>query len=82
MDVMVLADMLLVPGLKRQCGVYLGTKLNTDNVITILCLSRTFQLPRLEDQCVAFMAKNLDQVWLSQLPYGKMFLIGNVHALI
>ncbi|XP_042240790.1 ankyrin repeat and BTB/POZ domain-containing protein 1-like isoform X1 [Homarus americanus] len=66
MDVMVAADMLLVPGLKRQCGVYLGSQLNIDNVVIILHLSRMFQLPRLEDQCVAFMAKNLDQVMEQQ----------------
>lgn len=61
MDVMVAADMLLVPGLTRQCGVFLGTQLQIENVITVLRLARMFQLPRLEDQCVAFMAKNLDQ---------------------
>ncbi|XP_042879642.1 ankyrin repeat and BTB/POZ domain-containing protein 1-like isoform X1 [Penaeus japonicus] len=62
MDVMVAADMLLVPGLTRQCGVFLGTQLQIENVITVLRLARMFQLPRLEDQCVAYMAKNLDQV--------------------
>ncbi|XP_068237792.1 ankyrin repeat and BTB/POZ domain-containing protein 1-like [Palaemon carinicauda] len=62
MDVIIASDMLLVPGLKRQCGVYLGTQLHTDNVITVLRLSRMFELPRLEDQCIAFMAKNLEQV--------------------
>lgn len=62
-EVMVAADMWLVSGLKRQCGVYLGSRLHTDNVISIIRLARLFQLPRLEDQCVTFMAKNLDQVW-------------------
>ncbi|KAK3861251.1 hypothetical protein Pcinc_032762 [Petrolisthes cinctipes] len=61
-EVMVAADMWLVSGLKRQCGVYLGSRLHTDNVISILRLARLFQLPRLEDQCVTCMAKNLDQV--------------------
>ena len=62
MEVMLVADMFLVPGLTRQCGVYLGTYLQIHNVTSTLKLARLFQLPRLEDQCVAFMAKNLDQV--------------------
>lgn len=61
-EVMVVADMFLVPGLKRQCGVYLGTRLQTHTVVSTLRLARLFQLSRLEDQCIAFMAKHLDQV--------------------
>ncbi|KAK7086478.1 Ankyrin repeat and BTB/POZ domain-containing protein 1 [Halocaridina rubra] len=73
MDVIVAADMLLVPGLKRQCGVYLGSQLHTENVITILRVARMFELPRLEDQCIAFMAKNLDQV-LEQEEFQSLIL--------
>ncbi|KAK8398875.1 hypothetical protein O3P69_004161 [Scylla paramamosain] len=62
MEVMMVADMFLVPGLTRQCGVYLGSCLQVHSVVSILKLARLFQLPRLEDQCVAFIAKNLDQV--------------------
>ncbi|CAL4061976.1 unnamed protein product, partial [Meganyctiphanes norvegica] len=65
-DVMMAADMYLVPGLKRQCGVFLGQKLNTSNVIICIKLARMFQLPRLEDQCVAYMAKNLDQMLVNE----------------
>ena len=75
MDVIIASDMLLVPGLKRQCGVYLGTQLNSDNVIIVLRLARMFELPRLEDQCIAFMAKNLELVSYDILRRNKTLYI-------
>ncbi|XP_076067875.1 ankyrin repeat and BTB/POZ domain-containing protein 1-like isoform X2 [Oratosquilla oratoria] len=62
LDVMVAADMYLLPGLKRQCGVFLGQRLEVQSVVSVIRVARMFQLPRLEDQCVAFMAKHLDSV--------------------
>ena len=62
LDVLQAADMYLMKGLVRQCAVFLGKNLNIDNVLAIHSLARLFCLPRLEDQCVIFMAQNFDQV--------------------
>lgn len=43
-DVLCTADMLLLPGLKRQCGAYMSEYLNTDNVTSILRTARLFQV--------------------------------------
>ena len=64
------ADMFLLPGLKRQCGSYLGSGsglLEVDTAADLVRTARLFDLPRLEHLCVEFMAKNIEQV------SGKLF---------
>jgi len=62
LDVLYAADMCLLPGLKRLCGGFLATLLDTENVLAVLRTARLFQLPKLEDACTRFIAENLDQM--------------------
>ncbi|XP_021931904.1 ankyrin repeat and BTB/POZ domain-containing protein 1-like isoform X2 [Zootermopsis nevadensis] len=62
LDVLCAADMYLLPGLKRGCGVVLGSCLSTENVVNRLKTARLFQLPQLEDQCTRFISLHIDKV--------------------
>ncbi|PSN49801.1 Ankyrin repeat and BTB/POZ domain-containing protein 1, partial [Blattella germanica] len=62
LDVLYAADMYLLPGLKRGCGVVLGSRLNVDNVVSRLRTARLFQLPQLEDQCTRFISHHIYKV--------------------
>nr|XP_033782147.1 ankyrin repeat and BTB/POZ domain-containing protein 1 isoform X2 [Geotrypetes seraphini] len=61
-DVLCLADMYLLPGLKRLCGKTLAQTLDEDNVIGIWKVAKLFQLTRLEDQCTEHMAKIIEKM--------------------
>lgn len=61
-DVLCVADMYLLPGLKRLCGKILAQTLCKDNVVYMWKTAKLFQLSRLEDQCVEYMAKIIYQV--------------------
>lgn len=61
-DVLCVADVYLLPDLKRQCGAVIGRTLDVESVCGTLRASRMFRLPRLENQCVEFMAKHLAEV--------------------
>lgn len=61
-DVLSVADMFLLPGLKRRCANALSQWIDVDNIITILRTARLFDLARLEDQCAEFIASNLERV--------------------
>uniref|UniRef100_A0A914WAR9 BTB domain-containing protein n=1 Tax=Plectus sambesii TaxID=2011161 RepID=A0A914WAR9_9BILA len=61
-DVLVAADISLLPGLKRLCGTYISQLLDTENVTTALRTARMFDLGRLEDQCCLFIADHLEQM--------------------
>lgn len=63
-DVLCVADMYLLPGLKRLCGKRLATTISKDNVAYMWKVAKLFQLSRLEDQCTEYMAKIIDQVSL------------------
>lgn len=65
-DVLCVADMYLLPGLKRLCGRTLAQILDEDNVVSIWRVAKLFQLTRLEDQCTEYMAKIIEKV--SQTP--------------
>lgn len=65
-DVLCVADMYLLPGLKRLCGKALAQTLCKNNVVYMWKTSKLFQLSRLEDQCVEYMAKIIYQVSLTQ----------------
>lgn len=56
------ADMYLLPGLKRLCGRTLAQILEEDNVVSIWRIAKLFQLTRLEDQCTEYMAKIIEKV--------------------
>ncbi len=60
------ADMFLLPGLKRQCGAYLGSQssgiLDVESAVGLVRTARLYDMPRLEHQCVEFMATNIDKV--------------------
>ena len=56
------AEMLLLPDLKRQCGIFLSAFLETGNVIDLLRTARLFDIPRLEHQCIEFVAANIEEV--------------------
>ncbi len=61
-DVLCAGDLYLMPGLKRHCANSICQYLELDNIINILRTARLFDLPRLEDQCVSFMATYIDKV--------------------
>lgn len=56
------ADMYLLPGLKRLCGRSLAQLLEEDNVVGIWRIAKLFRLARLEDQCTEYMAKVIEKV--------------------
>lgn len=64
-DVLCVADMYLLPGLKRLCGKTLAKTLCEDNVLHIWRMAKLFCLSRLEDQCTEFMAKIIERVSVS-----------------
>ncbi|TNM86950.1 ankyrin repeat and BTB/POZ domain-containing protein 1 isoform X1 [Takifugu rubripes] len=61
-DVLCVADMYLLPGLKRLCGKTMAQTLCKDNVVYMWKMAKLFQLSRLEDQCVEYMAKIIYQL--------------------
>lgn len=61
-EVLYKADMYLLPGLKKQCGLYIGDLIDEENIFTVLEVSRLFDLPKLEDRCAEFMATHIEQV--------------------
>ncbi|KAI1234469.1 hypothetical protein IHE44_0003521 [Lamprotornis superbus] len=61
-DVLCVADMYLLPGLKRLCGRTLAQILDEDNIINIWRIAKLFQLTRLEDQCTEYMAKIIEKL--------------------
>lgn len=60
------ADMYLLPGLKRLCGRSLAQLLDEDNVVGVWRVAKLFRLARLEDQCTEYMAKVIEKVGLGQ----------------
>lgn len=61
-DVLCVADMYLLPGLKRLCGKTLAKTICEDNVLYMWKTAKLFRLSRLEDQCTQFMAKIIERV--------------------
>ena len=59
---MVLADELLLPGLKRLCGNTYSKMLNVETIVSILRLSRLFELIKLEHLCIRFIGEHLFEV--------------------
>ncbi|XP_042529195.1 ankyrin repeat and BTB/POZ domain-containing protein 1 isoform X2 [Dipodomys spectabilis] len=61
-DVLRVADMYLLPGLKRLCGRSLAQTLDEDNVVSVWRVAKLFRLARLEDQCTEYMAKVIEKL--------------------
>ncbi|XP_063797251.1 ankyrin repeat and BTB/POZ domain-containing protein 1 isoform X2 [Pseudophryne corroboree] len=61
-EVLCLADMYLLLGLKRLCGKILAQMLDEDSVIGIWNIAKLFQLTRLEDQCTEYMARIIEKL--------------------
>lgn len=62
LDVLCVADMYLLPGLKRLCGKTLAKSIGEDNVLHMWKTAKLFRLSRLEDQCTELMAKIIERV--------------------
>ncbi|XP_056585986.1 ankyrin repeat and BTB/POZ domain-containing protein 1 [Triplophysa dalaica] len=61
-EVLCVADMYLLPGLKRLCGRTLAALLNEENVLHMWKTAKLFRLSRLEDQCTEYMAKIIERL--------------------
>ncbi|NP_001096209.1 ankyrin repeat and BTB/POZ domain-containing protein 1 [Xenopus tropicalis] len=61
-EVLCVADMYLLPGLKRLCGKTLAQMLDEDSIIGIWKTAKLFQLTRLEDQCTEYMARIIEKL--------------------
>ncbi|ELK30592.1 Ankyrin repeat and BTB/POZ domain-containing protein 1 [Myotis davidii] len=61
-DVLSMADMYLLPGLKRLCGRSLAQLLDEDSVVGLWRVAKLFRLARLEDQCTEYMAKVIEKL--------------------
>jgi len=59
-DLLNIGDMFLLPGLKRECGAWLGKYIDQDTVLDILRTSRMYQLPRLEDLCTEYLSLHIE----------------------
>ena len=61
-EVLEAADMFLLTGLKRQCGLFLAQYIELSNAVDLLESARLYAIPRLEHQCTEFMAANIEEV--------------------
>nr|KAF6421600.1 ankyrin repeat and BTB domain containing 1 [Rousettus aegyptiacus] len=61
-DVLSMADIYLLPGLKRLCGRSLAQLLDEDSVVGVWRVAKLFRLARLEDQCTEYMAKVIEKL--------------------
>uniref|UniRef100_A0AAQ5YVT7 BTB domain-containing protein n=1 Tax=Amphiprion ocellaris TaxID=80972 RepID=A0AAQ5YVT7_AMPOC len=62
LDVLCVADMYLLPGLKRLCGKTLAKTTCEENVLYMWKTAKLFRLSRLEDHCAEFMAKIIERL--------------------
>lgn len=62
LDVLYLADLYILPGLKKQCASVIQQNLTIDNIISLIKIVRLYNLSSLEDQCTEFMAEHLEEV--------------------
>ncbi|XP_040102569.1 ankyrin repeat and BTB/POZ domain-containing protein 1-like isoform X4 [Oryx dammah] len=61
-DVLSVADMYLLPGLKQLCGRSLAQLLDEDSVVGVWRVAKLFGLARLEDQCTKYMARVIEKL--------------------
>lgn len=62
LEVLPVADMMLLPGLKRLCGNVMSAHIDTGNVVAMYRCSHTFDLVGLENRCTSFMATELENL--------------------
>ncbi|KAK7102749.1 ankyrin repeat and BTB/POZ domain-containing protein 1-like [Littorina saxatilis] len=72
-DVLCAADIYLLPGLKRLCGLALARMTGVDTVVWMVRAARLFSLPRLEASCFEFIANNLPEV-VEQQEFANLVL--------
>ncbi|XP_058499332.1 ankyrin repeat and BTB/POZ domain-containing protein 1 [Solea solea] len=60
LDVLCVADIYLLSGLKRLCGKTLAMTICEDNVLCLWKTAKLFRLSRLEDHCIEYMAKIIE----------------------
>lgn len=51
-----------MPGLKKLCANFLISAIDSKNVVSLIKVSRIYNLPRIEVSCIEFVAKNLEEV--------------------
>ncbi|XP_035499771.1 ankyrin repeat and BTB/POZ domain-containing protein 1 isoform X1 [Scophthalmus maximus] len=61
-DVLCVADMYLLTGLKRLCGKTLAMTICEENVLYMWKMAKLFRLSRLEDLCTEYMAKIIERL--------------------
>lgn len=70
-------ELYLMPGLKKLCANYLISIIDIDNVVDLIRMSRTYQLPRVEVFCNEFIAKHLSEVSLTYHSTAKFGAVGS-----
>lgn len=68
-DVLIVADLYLLPGLKRKCAQELAANyMSKENIFDLLKMSRVYELKKLEFSCIFFLAEHIFEVnYSSQL---------------
>lgn len=61
-DLLNVGELYLMPGLKKLCANYLISVIDSENVVDLIKISRTYNLPRMEVFCCEFVAKHLEEV--------------------
>jgi len=51
-----------MPGLKKLCANFLISLIDSESVISLIKVSRTYNLPRIEVFCDEFIARNVEEV--------------------
>ncbi len=62
LDVLIAADLYLIPSLKRKCANELIKHINNENLFELLKLSRLYDLKKLEFSCISHLAINIFDV--------------------
>ena len=61
-EVLEAADFFLLPGLKRECGNFLGEFLDCENAVQLIRTARLYDLKRLEQRCFEFVADFVEDI--------------------
>lgn len=61
-DVLIVADMYLLPGLKRLCASAMISYVEPSNVISVIRTARMFNIPRLESHCAEYISQNISKI--------------------
>ena len=72
MDILIIADMYCMAGLKKDCESYLSLNMNTTNLLDIIKAAETAGSEKLESQIINFILNNTEklnnEVGLQSLP--------------